>query len=137
KRIPVNRCGKLVVAKDAADLPGLDELVRRGKNNGIRLDELSEDEAKRIEPRVKTYKRAVFSPTTSTVAPHHVMQAMVADARAEGVQIQNNVEFFQKKSGTILTSAARYEAGYVVNAAGLYADLIAREFGFSERYRIL
>ena len=29
KRIPLNKCGKLVVAKDAADLPSLDELFRR------------------------------------------------------------------------------------------------------------
>jgi L-2-hydroxyglutarate oxidase LhgO len=36
-----------------------------------------------------------------------------------------------------LTSSGSYQAGYIVNSAGLYADRIAREFGFSERYRIL
>ena len=34
KHIPLNKCGKLVVAKNAADLPSLDELFRRGQANG-------------------------------------------------------------------------------------------------------
>jgi L-2-hydroxyglutarate oxidase LhgO len=62
---------------------------------------------------------------------------MVADAVAEGVRVKNCVAFLKKDGVTIHTSVSRYEAGYVVNAAGLYADRIARQFGFSERYRIL
>ena len=72
------------MAKDAADLPALDELLKRGKANGIKLEELSEQDAKDLEPRVKTYQRALFSPTTSTVNPNAVLQAMVADAMTGG-----------------------------------------------------
>ena len=80
KQIPINRCGKLVVAKDAADLPSLDELFRRGQANRIELQALTEAEAKTIEPRVKTYQRALFSPRTFTVNPLHVVNAMQQDA---------------------------------------------------------
>jgi len=48
KQIPLSKCGKLVVAKDAADLPSLDELFRRGQINGIELQALTEAEAKSI-----------------------------------------------------------------------------------------
>ena len=65
KRIPRNKCGKLVVAKDAGDLKSLDELLRRGQANGIALQGFTEARAKTIEPRVKTYQRALFSPHTS------------------------------------------------------------------------
>jgi L-2-hydroxyglutarate oxidase LhgO len=37
----------------------------------------------------------------------------------------------------VRTNQDRIEAGYVVNAAGLYADKIAMDYGFSEKYRIL
>lgn len=137
KRISLNRCGKLVVVRDATELPALEELLKRGKANGIKLDDLSEQDAKKIEPRAKTYQRALYSPSTSTVNPNAVLQAMVADAIADGVQIKSGVAFVRKTGRTVQTTECQYEVGYVVNAAGLYADQIARQFGFSERYRIL
>ena len=137
KRIPLNKCGKLVVAKDAADLPSLDELFRRGHMNGIELQPVTDAEAKSIEPRVKTYQRALFSPRTSTVNPLHVVNAMQQDALHEGIQIQCGIAYRGRDNGTVQTSQDRITAGYVVNAAGLYADKIAMDYGFSEKYRIL
>lgn len=137
KHIPLNKCGKLVVAKDAADLPSLDELFRRGQVNGIELQPLTEAEAKSIEPRVKTYQRALFSPRTSTVSPLQVVNAMQEDALREGIQIQCNTAYRRRDHGTVRTNQDSIEAGYIVNAAGLYADKIAMDYGFSEKYRIL
>jgi len=137
KKLPIHKCGKLVVAKDHVDHASMDELVQRGQANGIALEQITDDEAKKIEPRVKTCERALFSPTTSTVNPREVMQAMTDDALREGVHIDRGVQYVGRSGGTIQTSSASYEAGYVVNAAGLFADRLARDFGFSERYRIL
>jgi (S)-2-hydroxyglutarate dehydrogenase len=137
KRIPLNRCGKLVVAKDATDLPSLDELIKRGHANGIELHELTEADAKKIEPRVRTYQRALFSPRTSTVNPLLVVDAMRADAEREGIEIQCGTAYVGRDHGAVRTSRGSIDAGYVVNAAGLYADKIAMDYGFSERYRIL
>jgi L-2-hydroxyglutarate oxidase LhgO len=137
KKIPLNRCGKLVVAKNAADLPSLDELLRRGRANGIALDEVSEAEARRIEPRVRTHERALFSPRTSTVNPLHVVDAMQADARREGVEIRLGTAYLARHASGARTSSGSIEGGYVINAAGLYADRIALDYGFSEKYRIL
>ena len=137
KGIPLNKCGKLVVARDHSEHAGLDELLRRGGANGIPLDSISEKEAKAIEPRVKTCERALFSPATSTVDPSLVMEAMKKDAIEEGVQLQCGVRYLSLRKQQVTTSGGTYAAGYVVNAAGLYADRIARDFGFAERYRIL
>jgi len=52
KNIPINKCGKLVVAKDSNDHAFLDELLKRGASNGIELQVVNEKEAKEIEPRV-------------------------------------------------------------------------------------
>ncbi|NOT97296.1 MAG: L-2-hydroxyglutarate oxidase [Nitrospira sp.] len=137
KQIPLNKCGKLVVAKDAGDLKSLDELFRRGQANGITLQELTVAEAKSIEPRVKTYQRALFSPHTSTVNPLHVVDAMQQDALREGIQICFGTAYLGRDNRQVLTNQDRIEANYVVNAAGLYADKIAMDYGFSEKYRIL
>lgn len=137
KGIPLNRCGKLVVAKDAGDLPSLDELVRRGRANAIDIHELTAAEAKRIEPRVKTYQRALFSPRTSTVNPQQVVDAMLRDAREEGIEIHLGTAYVGRTDTGIQTSSGPIDAGYVVNAAGLYADKIALDYGFSKKYRIL
>jgi len=137
KNIPLNKCGKLVVARDHRDHAGLDELLRRGKANGIPLESISAKEAKSIEPRVRTCERALFSPATATVDPTLVMQAMKKDAIDEGVELLCGVRCLEASKGEVKTTQGTYEVGYVVNAAGLYADRIARQFGFSEQYRIL
>ncbi|EKD54132.1 MAG: hypothetical protein ACD_60C00120G0002 [uncultured bacterium] len=138
KNIPLNQCGKLVVAKNAEDLETLDELLTRGKNNGVTLHALTEKEAEELEPRARTFERALFSPNTSSVNPQKVLDHMQKDAEREGVHIHLNTSYLKRKNNhIILTSKGKYAAGYVVNAGGLYADKIALQFGFSKNYRIL
>jgi len=137
KGLPINRCGKLVVAADASELEGLNELLRRGQANGVELVCLDEDEAKGIEPRVKTFQKALFSPTTATVSPQRVMQALIEDVKQAGVDVCTNEKFVSCKGNRVKTSHGAFDVAYVVNAAGLYADKIAMQFGFSEQYRIL
>ena len=133
----VNRCGKLVVAREPTDLAGLGELLRRGRASGVPLEELSLDEARRIEPRVKTCERALFSPTTSSVDPGEVLDSLCRDMHSAGIRVATGTAYVGLAGAEVRTSAGAIAAGYVVNAAGLYADRIARDFSFSERHRIL
>lgn len=135
--LPLNRCGKLVVAKSAADHPQMDELLRRGAANGVALESITEAEAKRIEPRVRTCERAIWSPNTATADPGAVLAAMREDAEREGVRFTLGTAFRRRRGNEIETSQGRWSAGYVVNCAGLHADRIARQFGFSQHYTIL
>jgi len=137
KKIKLHKCGKLVVAKDETEHPVLDTLLERGKANGVPLEKITAEDAKKIEPRVKTHRHALWSPTTTSVDPVEVTLAMRADAEAEGVAIRTGVAYLGRRNGTLRTSAGEVQAGYVVNSAGLYADKIAQDFGFSEHYRVL
>jgi L-2-hydroxyglutarate oxidase LhgO len=136
-RIPLNRCGKLVVAQSEAEHESLDELMRRGRVNGVKLEEVDEKAVHEIEPRAITRGRALFSPTTASVDPSRVLSSMASQAVAEGIQIQYGVAYRGRADEDVLVSAGKYKPGYVVNAAGLYADQVARDFGFSCDYRIL
>ncbi len=145
KGIPIRQCGKLVVAKDENDLPQFMELMARAEKNGVPLKEISKGEAQEIEPRVKTFERALFSPTTSSTDPEAVLRQLEWDAERVGVRFERGVRFLrrEKQEGgdqgayVIRTTGAMYHAGYFINAAGLYADRVARQFGFSKHYRIL
>jgi L-2-hydroxyglutarate oxidase LhgO len=137
RNVPINQCGKLVVARDESELPQLDELLRRGVANGVNLQSITEAEAKAIEPRVKTFKRAIFSPNTATADPAQVLRAMQQDALNEGIDLHQSTAYLGGANGRVTTSTGDFEAGYIVNAAGLYADRVARDFGFSQEYRIL
>ena len=110
----------------------MDRLVKRGKANGIPLQETTEAEAKEIEPQVKTWERALYSPTTATVDPTEVVKAMGNDAQLEGVEIHNDSGYQSPRDTIVQCSQDSNDAGYIVDAVGLYADHLARDFGFSE-----
>lgn len=133
----INRCGKLVVAKNESELNGLHELLTRGERNGVELEEITEQEAREIEPRVRTFEKAIFSPTTSSVDPKQVLQSLYDDARDLGVQFMFDCKYQARNGSGVVTSKSTIRAGYIINAAGLYADKIAKEFGFSQRYLII
>ena len=135
--LPINRCGKLVVARNAAELAGLDELLRRGRANGVALEELTAAEAHRLEPRATTFERALFSPTTSSVDPVAVLRSLVQDARDAGVALHSGTAYLGRAGAAVRTSGGTITPGYVVNAAGAYADRVAHDWGFGEQYRIL
>lgn len=137
KKIAINTCGKLVVVRNEGELGGLQELLRRGQQNGIALEVISEREMREIEPRAKTWEQALFSPTTSSVSPQRVLEQLLTDALAEGITVELGVKYLNKSMRGIQTSRGFCEAGYLVNAAGLYADRIAKQFLFSKSYTIL
>jgi L-2-hydroxyglutarate oxidase LhgO len=133
----INRCGKLVVAKTPDELPVLDELLLRARRNGVDLQPVSEAEAREIEPRVLTCERALFSPSTASVDPTAVMSSFVSEAKGAGIRILNGTRYLGSSNGVVRTTQGKIGAGYVINAAGLYADKIAQDYGFSRHYRIL
>ena len=137
KKLKLNPCGKLVVAKDEREVPVLDTLLERGRANGVPLEKIPVEDAKKIEPRVKSHRYALWSPSTASVDPLEVTLEMKKDAAAEGVAIRTGVAYLGRRGGTLRTTAGDVQAGYVVNSAGLYADKIALDFGFSAHYRVL
>ena len=138
KKLSINQCGKLVVAKDEKDLDQMKTLFERGRINEIDIHELTEKEAKELEPRVKTFKKALFSPKTSSVDPIEVLTSLQQDAIKEGITIIYDQKYLGKsKENTIKTNNDHFTPGHFINAGGLYADKIAKDFGFSSDYEIL
>ena len=138
KNLALKKCGKLVVAQNESELVWLDELMTRARNNGVPLELITDEESQAIEPRAKTYQKALFSPTTASINPTELVKSLLSDAIQEGVQLKTNTQYIHRVGkSSIKTSNGIFEANYIINAAGLYADKIGRDFNFSKDHRIL
>lgn len=137
KGLPLRECGKLVVATRPEELPVLEELLARGRANGVPVELVDEKTARGIEPRARTLGRALFSPSTAVVDPARCVAALAQDAAAEGVEVRWSTPYLGRAGRAALIPSGAVDAGFVVNAAGLYADRVARDYGFSRDYRLL
>ena len=126
--LKINKCQKVVVTKDEGELEGLETLYQRGIKNGVEVYLIDEDELSEKFENIKTYKKALFSPSTSTVDPLEILQHLKQELLSKGVKI---------RFGTRFEKGMEREAKVLINCAGLYADKIAKEFGFSKDYTII
>ena len=137
--LKINHCGKVVVAQNEAEVAGIHELARRGEVNGVDVSIIDEKQLALIEPNAKTHQIALHSPTTATVDPKEISLHLKNALIKQGIVFYFN-EGYQKRmsNNTILSTKQRtFSATKIINAAGLYADKIAKDFGFSRDYTII
>src|SRR3990170_6385683 len=85
--IGTERCGKLIVAADEAEVPGLEALYRRGLENGVAgLELIGPERIREIEPHCVGV-RAIHSPGTGIVDFSRVAGVMAADVTAAGADV--------------------------------------------------
>ena len=105
--LAINKCKKVVVANDESELDSLEELYRRGIANGVEVELIYEDKLHGLYPNVKTYKKALFSPNTSTINPLEILEFLKNDLIDKGIEFRfdegyntnlNNNEILDRKS---------------------------------------
>ncbi len=138
-KLRINETGKVVVAKDESELPSLFELEKRGKKNGVDVSIIDEKQLNEVDPNARTFQHALLSPTTATVDPTEVCNAIKNELTSLGVQFRFNEGYHERIEKNVIktTKSQLLEAGKLINTAGLYADKIARYFVFSEKYTII
>ncbi len=120
--VPYEMCGKLIVAVDESEVPGLEELFRRGTANGADgLEILGQERLREIEPHAAGVK-AIWSPNTGIVDYDDVSTAYCDEMR---------------DSGGELIADGDVEVGNVINCAGLHADSVALMMGQDVGVRII
>ncbi len=140
KGIAHDNCGKLVVACDDSELPGLAKLAERARANGVPAHELTPEQAREYEPYVRCV-RALRVETTGIIDYPGVCRALADDVRAAGGEIRLGVSVtgaVAHGSGVrVSTSDGDIEAGALVACAGLYADRLAAACGLEPEARIV
>lgn len=128
--IPFKQNGSFVLSFDEEGRDGLKKLYDRGVANGVKnMQILSGDEVRKLEPNVSSeVKAALYAPTAGIVCPFGMTYAFAENAAVNGVEFYLNTEVTDikktKDGFLLLTSKENYEAKYVINAAGVYADKI-------------
>ncbi|HET9435484.1 MAG TPA: L-2-hydroxyglutarate oxidase [Candidatus Limnocylindrales bacterium] len=139
--IPTERCGKLIVAVDEAELPGLEALYRRGLENGVAgLELVGPDRIRELEPHAVGL-RAIWSPGTGIVDFSRVAEAMATEIAAGGADVRTGHEVtrIEERGGEVRVATNRgvVLAGRALACAGLFADRIAARSGGSREPRIV
>ncbi len=137
ENIFVRSCGKLVVTKDQSDLPGLNELYRRGQLNGVNIELISESDARQIEPLARTAQNALWSPTTGVADPKQVATALAQRLVRSGVEFRFASTVVGIAPQRISLPNDSIDVGHIINCAGLHADTVAGWLGFSDDYTML
>ena len=124
------RIGSLVICRDAEDLPNLQALYDRGAANGVTgLRIVEKEELRQMEPNISDDAvAALYAPTAGIVCPFGMNIAFAENAAVNGVEFRFDTEvqgIRKTESGWLLeTNQGQFEAKCVVNAAGVYADVI-------------
>jgi L-2-hydroxyglutarate oxidase len=139
--IPFERCGKVIVARNEDELPRLDELERRGRENGVPgLRRLTGSELREVEPHCRGVA-ALHSPATGIVDFAAVARSLARDLEADGVPVVTGcgVSAVEQRRGRIalLHSGGETRARFAVFCAGAGADRLAVAAGASPDPRIV
>lgn len=130
--IPFEVCGKLIAATEQRELPILENLYQRGRQNGLEVERLSSGDACSIEPHLRCLS-ALRVPSTGIVSYRSVARkyedlireaggSLLFDTRVGAVRSAGTEQIIETQRGEI-------RARFIVNCAGLHSDRIARLSG--------
>jgi L-2-hydroxyglutarate oxidase LhgO len=139
--IPHEICGKIVVATGEEELPRLQTLFDRGRENGLEgLRMLNGDELREIEPHAAGIA-AVRVPQEGIVDYPRVCETLQELIRAQGGEVVLGARVTaidrEGSSWRVRSTAGDFEASRIVTCAGLQSDRIAALTGASRTIRIV
>lgn len=126
---PFRRNGAMVVCQSKEEMAVLEELMERGKKNGVEgMEMLSRSQALLLEPNLTdTVYAAIHIPSSGIVCPFEMNLAYAENAVQNGVQfhLETEVKQIEKMENgfRVLTDKGMFETRFLINAAGVYADI--------------
>jgi L-2-hydroxyglutarate oxidase LhgO len=138
--VPHEVCGKVVVATEQEEIPRLHALLERGVANGLEgLELLGPEQIREIEPHAAGIA-GIRVPQEGIVDYSAVVAALVKEIRKRGGEVRFSSEVKRLRNGAgwvIETTGGDFEAGMVINCAGLHSDRVSRMGGGRDSSRIV
>ncbi len=137
------KCGSLVIGFNNRDLEELERLKARGEQNGVEgLRIIQRAELQKMEPNVsKDAKFALYAPSAGIVCPYDLAYAVAENSCTNGTDYYfefkvDKIEY-DGQLYTVYAGEKSVQAKYVINAAGCYADEIAKMIGDDLPFEII
>ncbi len=135
-------CGKLVAAKNEAEVKALPSLVARGIENGLSgIKELDSKEAKEVEPFIQS-KKALFIPQTGIIDFKAVTKRLLE--KVLEINPHSEIRFEEEVIGIdgdkvklITTKTSNIQSKFLVVCGGLFSDRLAKLDGLKPDLRIV
>jgi L-2-hydroxyglutarate oxidase len=125
-------CGKVVVAAEEAEVPGLQRIQDKGRANDVDCTRIGPERLHEIEPHVRGVA-ALHVPGAGIVDYPGMAQALANRLLEHGHEIRTGAEVLDLHTETdhvrVVSTAGDVTARHAVNCAGLYADRIAEMSG--------
>jgi L-2-hydroxyglutarate oxidase len=138
--IPHDVCGKVVVATRSEELPLLESLFRRSRENGLDTSMLGPEELREIEPHVNGLA-GIRVPSTGIIDYARVSETLAQLLRERDVELHLGTpveDVVRTAQGVELVSRrSEFRARVLVNCAGLHSDRLARQSGRDPQMRII
>ncbi len=139
--IPYRRCGKLVVALEAAELPRLAEIRERAAANGVEgIEEIGPERMRELEPHAAGI-RALWSPATGVIDFRRVALAYAGEVQSRGGAILTGrrVAAIETRGAEqiLRTGEGDVICRNLIACAGLHADRVAAMSGAEGEERIV
>jgi len=139
--IPIEICGKLIVAVSDLEVRRLADLLKRCRANEIETEEISAAALRDLEPHIAG-QAALLVPSTAIVDYRRVALALAEDIRRLGGEIRMNAEVKRivERDSVVdiyLAEELQVQASQLVACAGLQSDRLARAAGLKVDLRIV
>jgi (S)-2-hydroxyglutarate dehydrogenase len=139
--VPVEVCGKLVVATSEAELPGLHALAARAEANGVPAKLIEPAQAHEYEPEVACVA-ALRVESTGIIDFGAVCEALARSLASAGADLQLSTPALGIRPGAhggveVATGTEVLRADALVNCAGLHSDRVARMAGLTPKATIV
>lgn len=139
--VPVDVCGKLVVATTNEELPGLHALAARASANGVPARLITPAEAHEHEPEVACVA-ALHVTTTAVIDFAAVCEVLAAELGSAGADLRLSTPALGIRPGRtggveIATGQEVIRADALVNCAGLHSDRVAVLAGLTPPVKIV
>lgn len=138
--LPILKVGKVIVPTRIQDDSQVDLLYRRAQDNGVRIRLINAKELAEIEPEARTASnRALHSPDTAVIDPLVILDHIRRGLEQAGVAFRYDCPCSgaDPDRSLVFCREERFRYGHLYNAAGAYADRIAKMFGVGEQYTLL